>query len=55
MVAWAVATIGPGELSVDRAIGLADDWDGWLGAMIAVVLGIGGALTQLAVCYRPAR
>ena len=55
VVAWAVAAIGPGELSVDHAIGLAEDWDGWLGAVIAAVLGIGGALAQLAVCYRPAR
>jgi putative oxidoreductase len=54
VAAWCVAAIGPGELSVDHAIGL--DWtalDGWIGALIAVVLGVGGAILQLAVCYRP--
>jgi putative oxidoreductase len=54
IVAWGVATIGPGELSLDHAIGL--DWtalDGWIGAVIAGVLGVGGAIVQLAVCYRP--
>ena len=29
--------------------------DGWIGSAIAGVLGVGGALLQLAVCYRPAR
>ena len=56
VVAWAVATIGPGEVSLDHAIDL--DWDGvdgWIGAVIAGVLGVGGRLPQLAVCYRPAR
>jgi len=56
VVAFAVATIGPGDLSIDHAIGLDwNAWDGWLGAAIAAVLGLGAALTQLAVCYRPAR
>jgi putative oxidoreductase len=56
VVAFAVATIGPGELSVDHAIGLDwDAWDGWIGGAIAGVLGVGGGITQLAVCYRPAR
>ena len=54
IVAWGVATIGPGELSVDHAIGLDwTAWDGWIGAVIAGVLGVGGAIAQLAVCYRP--
>ncbi len=55
VAAWCVAAIGPGELSVDHAIGL--DWtalDGWIGALIAGVLGVGGAVAQLALCYRPA-
>ncbi len=56
VVAWAVATIGPGELSLDHALDLTwDAWDGWIGSAIAGVLGVGGALLQLAVCYRPAR
>ena len=56
VVAWAVATIGPGELSLDHALDLTwDAWDGWIGSAIAGVLGVGGAILQLAVCYRPAR
>ena len=52
--AWGVATIGPGEISVDHAIGLDwTAWDGWIGAVIAGVVGLGGAALQLAVCYRP--
>ena len=43
VAAWAVATIGPGEASLDHAIGLDwTAWDGWIGAVIAGVLGVGG-------------
>jgi putative oxidoreductase len=51
IVAFAVATVGAGEWSLDHAAGIR--FDGWWGAAIAGVVGIGGALTQLAVCYRP--
>ena len=52
--AWAVAAIGPGDASLDHAIGLDwTAWDGWIGAVIAGVVGVGGAVAQLAVCYRP--
>ncbi len=54
VAAWGVATIGPGDISVDHAIGLDwTAWDGWIGAVIAGVVGVGGAVLQLAVCYRP--
>ena len=54
VVAWAVATIGPGEWSLDHAIGLDwTAWDGWIGFVLAGVIGLGGAALQLAVCYRP--
>lgn len=54
VVAWAVAAIGPGDLSLDHAIGLDwTAWDGWVGAVIAAVLGLGGGVAQLALCYRP--
>ena len=50
LVAWAVATVGPGEYSLDHALDI--DWTGWTGALIAAFLGVGGAAVQLAVCYR---
>lgn len=54
VVAWAVAAIGPGDISLDHAIGLDwTAWDGWIGAVIAAVVGVGGAVAQLLVCYRP--
>lgn len=51
VVAWAVATIGPADLSIDERIDL--HWGGWSGAWIAGALGLGAAIAQLAVCYRP--
>lgn len=56
VLAWAVATIGPGQYSLDHAFGLDDTFlgDGWWGAAIAGLLGIGGGIAQLLACYRPA-
>ena len=55
VAAWAVATIGPGQWSLDHAVGLDwTAWGGWIGAVLAGVVGLGGALLQLAICYRPA-
>ena len=55
IVAWAVGSIGPGEISLDHALGLTDNWapGDWTGMVIATVLGVGGAIAQLAVSYRP--
>jgi len=49
----AVAFIGAGEWSLDHAFGIADDLDGWTGAAIGAVVGIGGALALLAAFWRP--
>jgi putative oxidoreductase len=46
----ALATMGAGEWSIDGAIGL--DVTGWPGFIIGLA-GIGAALTQLAVFWRP--
>lgn len=46
-----IATIGPGRWSLDHAIGW--DWQSWTGAVIAFVAGVGGAVAQLFICYRP--
>jgi putative oxidoreductase len=49
--AWAIGLMGPGEWSLDHAFGI--EWSGWTGGIVALVLGVGGALTQLGVSYRP--
>ena len=52
VVAWAIATIGPANYSLDEVLDL--HWRGWTGSWIAAVLGLGAAIVQLAICYRPA-
>jgi putative oxidoreductase len=49
--ALSVATIGAGEWSIDHAIDL--DVQDWWGLAIAGVVGVGGAVLQLATSYRP--
>ncbi len=51
VVAFVVALTGPGEWSLDHALDI--HFDNWLGAAIAGILGVGGALAHLAICYRP--
>lgn len=51
VVAFAVSMIGGGRWSLDNALGL--EFPGWSGTAIAGLVGIGGALTQLAISYRP--
>lgn len=53
IVAFAIGTIGAGKYSIDHLID--DDltyFTGWSGALVAGVLGVGGAVSQLAVSYR---
>jgi len=49
---FAIAVGGPGSVSIDDAINIAGDLDGWVGLGIAV-LGVLAALGQLAVFYKP--
>ena len=51
VVAFVVGMVGPGRWSLDHALDL--EFTGWSGALVAGVVGIGGALTQLALSYRP--
>jgi putative oxidoreductase len=51
VVAVAIAVLGPGRVSVDHAIGIADDLAGTTGALVAAS-GVVAALAQLAVSYR---
>jgi putative oxidoreductase len=50
--AAALALLGPGEWSIDHAIGIADDLDGGVGILI-VAGGVAAAVGQLATFYRP--
>lgn len=51
VVAFAVSMVGGGRWSLDNALDI--EFSGWWGAALAGVLGIGGALGQLALSYRP--
>ena len=53
LVAVTVATLGPMEWSVDNALGIDDDWDGYVGLAIGAGGGVLAGLTQLALFYRP--
>lgn len=51
VVAIAIAILGPGSVSIDSAIGLADDLDGMTGALFAG-LGLLAGAGQLAALWR---
>ncbi len=53
LMALLVAGLGPGRWSIDWALGIVDDLNGWVGLAIALVLGVGGGIAQLAIFYRP--
>lgn len=53
IVALFLGTVGPGRYSLDHAFDM--QFSGWWGAATAAVIGIGGALAQLSISYRPAR
>jgi len=53
VVALAVATMGGGRWSLDNAFDIA--FQGWWGTAVAATLGIGGAVLQLAISYRPGK
>lgn len=53
VVAVTVAILGPGEWSVDHALGIDDDLDGYVGLLIAAGGGLAAAVGLLAVFYRP--
>ncbi|MCL1692833.1 MAG: DoxX family protein [Actinomycetia bacterium] len=51
-VGAAIAIGGPGEFSIDAALGIEDLLDGWVGAAL-VAGGIGAASVQIATFFRP--
>lgn len=54
-IAAALGGLGPGDWSLDDALGLTGDLTGWNGLLIAVAVGVGGALAFLAAFWRPPR
>jgi putative oxidoreductase len=50
--ASALAALGPGQVSLDHALDITVD--GGVGVLTALVLGVGGAATLLALAWRPA-
>ena len=53
VVAACVATLGPMEWSVDNALGIDDDLDGYVGLAIGAGGGVLAGVMQLLVFYRP--
>ncbi len=51
VVAFGVSMTGSGRWSLDNALGI--EFPGWCGTAIAGVIGVGGALAQLSLSYRP--
>jgi len=48
-----IAMLGPGEWSIDSAIGIDDELNGWLGLLIAGGGGVAAGIAQLALFFRP--
>jgi putative oxidoreductase len=48
-----LGAIGPGRWSIDDAIDVRDDLDGWVGLGLSAGAGVIGALLLLAACWRP--
>lgn len=51
LAAVVLAVVGPGEVSLDAALGLADRMDGWTGGAIGIG-GVAAAALQLAATWR---
>jgi putative oxidoreductase len=53
VTAVCVSLLGPGEWSLDDALDIATDLDGWTGFWISLGIGLGSAAALLAIFYRP--
>ncbi len=53
LTAVALAVLGPGRLSLDHTLGLADDLDGGIGLALSAGLGLVASTGLLVTCWRP--
>ena len=53
LIAAFIALLGPGEYSIDRALGIDDDLNGFIGLEIAVAIGVIASAAQMAIFYKP--
>ncbi|MFT7597471.1 MAG: putative oxidoreductase [Acidimicrobiales bacterium] len=53
LIAVSIAGLGPGKWSIDSALSISDSLNGFVGLAIALVLGVGVGIAQLALFYRP--
>ena len=53
VMSFVCATLGPGRISLDGALGIVDDLDGWTGLLIALLIGIGSGAAELLLFFRP--
>jgi putative oxidoreductase len=53
LVSLAIGAVGGGRISLDHALGMADDLRGWTGLAIAALAGAGGAALVLVSSWRP--
>ena len=51
VAAFCIATMGPGEWSLDHAFDI--EFDDWWGLIAALVIGVGGTVALLATFWRP--
>ena len=52
-MAIAVAAAGAGKFSLDYKLEIIKDFDGWTGLIIAIGIGVGSAIGQLAIFFHP--
>ena len=53
LMAIVIGGLGPGGWSIDAAIGIADDLNGYAGLVIATGIGVAAGIAQIALFYRP--
>lgn len=53
VAALVLATLGPGDWSIDESLGIAAELDGMTGFWVALLLGMGGGIVQMLMFYRP--